>query len=403
MKKIKLGTKLVTGGIVVVLVPLLTVGIIFMIMSSAALKDLEIEQFVNLRTTLANYVDEVITQEKGLIKNFAKSSVIMSCTGQMNMKMDNVVQFYLDKDSTLFHDKARYENFFLVGKDGIIAADASKGASQGIDISKEEYFNRAMNGETLVGKVVQSKDTGEPLAFIASPLADEDGQVIGIMVSQFRVLNVNEKIAVVKIGETGYVFVVDKTGAIICHPDCETIMNSNILSMEGLEGISEKMLSGAEGIENYTYEGSENLLAFAPANSAGWSLGITIPESEYMAPITSMRNMMLVIGLIFMVAAIIAIWRFSKAITGKIGQVVDNIKQVADDTANGKLDSRADVESAGIDFKEIPAGFNTALDAVIAPLNMMAEYVDRISKGDIPEKITDDYKGDFNKLKFHSF
>jgi len=32
-------------------------------------------------------------------------------------------------------------------------------------------------------------------------------------------------------------------------------------------------------------------------------------------------------------------------------------------------------------------------------LNVAAEYVDRISKGDIPPKITDNYKGDFNEIK----
>ena len=32
-------------------------------------------------------------------------------------------------------------------------------------------------------------------------------------------------------------------------------------------------------------------------------------------------------------------------------------------------------------------------------MNVSAEYVDRISKGDIPPKITDTYKGDFNEIK----
>jgi methyl-accepting chemotaxis protein len=36
---------------------------------------------------------------------------------------------------------------------------------------------------------------------------------------------------------------------------------------------------------------------------------------------------------------------------------------------------------------------------VIGPLNVSAEYVDRISKGDIPPKITDKYNGDFNEIK----
>jgi len=44
-------------------------------------------------------------------------------------------------------------------------------------------------------------------------------------------------------------------------------------------------------------------------------------------------------------------------------------------------------------------GLNGVIDAFFAPFNVTAEYVDRISKGDIPEEITDDYKGDFNEIK----
>ena len=44
-------------------------------------------------------------------------------------------------------------------------------------------------------------------------------------------------------------------------------------------------------------------------------------------------------------------------------------------------------------------GVNAILDAVITPLNVAANYVDRISKGDIPAQITDTYNGDFNTIK----
>ena len=36
---------------------------------------------------------------------------------------------------------------------------------------------------------------------------------------------------------------------------------------------------------------------------------------------------------------------------------------------------------------------------MIIPLNVAATYVDRISKGDLPPKITDSYNGDFNTIK----
>ena len=45
------------------------------------------------------------------------------------------------------------------------------------------------------------------------------------------------------------------------------------------------------------------------------------------------------------------------------------------------------------------AGANSTLDAVIGPLNVTANCVDAISRGDIPPKITDTYHGDFNTIK----
>ena len=65
----------------------------------------------------------------------------------------------------------------------------------------------------------------------------------------------------------------------------------------------------------------------------------------------------------------------------------------------GKLATRADATKHQGDFRKIVQGVNETLDAVIGPLNVAAEYVDRISKGDIPAKITDSYNGDFNEIK----
>jgi len=82
-----------------------------------------------------------------------------------------------------------------------------------------------------------------------------------------------------------------------------------------------------------------------------------------------------------------------------VNGLVADANMLVDAAVEGKLDTRADASKHGGDFGKIVEGVNTTLDAVIGPLNVAAEYVDRISKGDIPEKITDDYKGDFNEVK----
>jgi methyl-accepting chemotaxis protein len=65
----------------------------------------------------------------------------------------------------------------------------------------------------------------------------------------------------------------------------------------------------------------------------------------------------------------------------------------------GSLSTRADASKHQGDYQKIVSGVNNTLDAVIGPLNVAAGYVDRISKGDIPPKITDTYNGDFNTIK----
>ena len=65
----------------------------------------------------------------------------------------------------------------------------------------------------------------------------------------------------------------------------------------------------------------------------------------------------------------------------------------------GKLETRADASKHQGDYRKIVQGVNDTLDAVIGPLNVSANYVDRISHGDIPAKITDTYNGDFNTIK----
>ncbi|MCX6156342.1 MAG: methyl-accepting chemotaxis protein [Candidatus Kapabacteria bacterium] len=82
-----------------------------------------------------------------------------------------------------------------------------------------------------------------------------------------------------------------------------------------------------------------------------------------------------------------------------INALVSDSMMLAKYAADGKLDTRADSSKHGGDFRAIIEGVNQTLDNVIGPLNMAAEYVDRISKGDIPTKISASYKGDFNEIK----
>lgn len=82
-----------------------------------------------------------------------------------------------------------------------------------------------------------------------------------------------------------------------------------------------------------------------------------------------------------------------------IESLVYDVNQLSDAAVEGQLSIRANANAHGGDFSRIIEGINNTLDAVITPLNVAASYVDQLSKGNIPSKLTTDYRGDFNTLK----
>ncbi len=82
-----------------------------------------------------------------------------------------------------------------------------------------------------------------------------------------------------------------------------------------------------------------------------------------------------------------------------LNALVADATMLSEAAVGGKLATRADASKHHGEYQKVVKGVNDTLDAVIGPLNVAAGYVDRISKGDIPQKITDTYNGDFNTLK----
>lgn len=83
-----------------------------------------------------------------------------------------------------------------------------------------------------------------------------------------------------------------------------------------------------------------------------------------------------------------------------------NLKNLIADTStlskaamDGKLSVRADASKHNGDFGKIIQSINDTLNAVIGPLHIAAKYIERIAIGDIPDRITEKYHGDFNEIK----
>jgi len=84
-------------------------------------------------------------------------------------------------------------------------------------------------------------------------------------------------------------------------------------------------------------------------------------------------------------------------VTGEVRMIKD-LLGVADGIRNGNLSVRAKLDGEG-ELLQIAKGVNEIIDAIIEPIPPTIAMIDKIGRGEIPEKITAEYKGDFKKLK----
>lgn len=115
---------------------------------------------------------------------------------------------------------------------------------------------------------------------------------------------------------------------------------------------------------------------------------------------TSFATILMIIFLVLgVVSAILLGFIISANIQKIIKSINSQVKSLVDAALAGKLETRANAEEANAEFREIVIGINNTLDAVIVPINVTSDYIGRISKGEIPDPITDNYNGDFDKIK----
>jgi len=81
-----------------------------------------------------------------------------------------------------------------------------------------------------------------------------------------------------------------------------------------------------------------------------------------------------------------------------LNNMASETETLIDASVNGKLDVRGDTSGLEGNWYNILNGMNRTMDAVTEPFVLAAEYIERISRGDIPERITAEYKGDYNEI-----
>lgn len=292
------------------------------------------------------------------------------------------------------------------------------------DGTANKVIETVMRGETYIGRAFVV-DQWYIAAYEA--IKDTEGKIVGMLyvgIPIEMVSDLRKAIQDVNVGSTGYVYVLGGSG----DQKHKTIIHrvlganadlSNTKDSDGkliIQEMVEKALPTAKDGKPVMYfypwldQGATvpktKFAALVYYEPWDWVIGASTYHQDFLQSLDNVNasfangwRISVMVSLLILLFICLISWNVSSGINGIIELFKSEMSLLVQAAKNGKLATRGRVDLITAEFKPILTGVNETLDAVIEPLNVAAQYFDRISRGDLPPVITADYKGDFNLIK----
>lgn len=225
-------------------------------------------------------------------------------------------------------------------------------------------LNQAYNGEITV-TTVSKLDNKDPYSFsIISPIRDTYHQkfdVCGAFVVTMDADFLKTLVEEVIIGESGSAYLLDSNGNTIASSlysvqdkGLTNIQKNALKSPKDKElvecaAIEREMITGSAGSAEYTWEGEQTLLAYAPVEGYGFYLAADIVEEDFTGGVSTATIVCYSIGAIAIIIGLAIAFLLSKQISAPIKTLETECKLLGE----GKLNSEIINTSSFSEIQEI--------------------------------------------------
>ncbi|MGE0083500.1 MAG: methyl-accepting chemotaxis protein [Desulfococcaceae bacterium] len=331
MKTMSLRFRLVLGGILLAVIPILSLGFFSDMRASAALDRIAREHVVNIAKDLAGMIRIFMADQERSVRQISVSQTLKTAFGKSAERTETEIRDLNAELAQIMEQSGDvFKELFLSDEKGNVFSDGSGGKHRGMNIAQQGYFIKAGKGKTADGEVIMDEKDGLPLVPVCVPVFSEPGRFAGTLTAFVNLKPVSEQILSVRPGDTGYSFVADKKGIILIHPKNGFVLKLDITTLRGMESIVPKMLNQQTGVERYFFDNIFKIAGYAPVGRNGWTVAVTQPEKEFMSEIYQVRKVMIVFALGFLALGIWLVLLFAGRILRSLWKVVRGLDAGAD-------------------------------------------------------------------------
>ncbi|WP_321430557.1 methyl-accepting chemotaxis protein [uncultured Methanolobus sp.] len=227
--------------------------------------------------------------------------------------------------------------------------------------------------QTVYGAVVTQGETYYGRAWVVNawyltayePIKDSSGKTIGILYAGTLedpfIEQMKEQMSAITVGKTGYIYIMDTEGNLIMHPENE---GESLYEYE----FAREMIQNKEGYIDYEWKGREKVMAYTYYGPRGWIIAPGSYLDEFTEGIQSIRNTILAVILVLIIAGSLTAWKFSKSITEPLDKMMDAAGRIAEGDLTVSIQSDSGDEIGRL---------STAIDRMANGLRNLVEEIDQ--------------------------
>lgn len=214
----------------------------------------------------------------------------------------------------------------------------------------------------------------------ASPVYIED-TFDGVVAADIQLAVITEQVSSLRIGQTGYAFMIDDAGRIISMPAAgyamfgidpnelppEEFFKQDVIGAgsDQLQAITNRMTAGGNGLNIIQVNGADTYVSYAPIEANGYNLALVVPVAEMQTAIVAARNetqsqfqLSIWLAAVILVGLILFAVVISLAISQVISAPVVRLTETANQIVEGDLNAQAEVTSYD-EIGQLAQSFNT--------------------------------------------
>jgi methyl-accepting chemotaxis protein len=303
---------------------------------SGDIKALMRDENIQIATSRAAELGRLLDQ------HFAELNIVTQ-TEQMRSGDQKTAEAFIN--GLIGHVSPDISSVMLAWPDG--KATTASGAY--VDVKERPYFKAIFNDQkdSFVNDALISKGSGQPAVILTKAAKGKDGKTRALIGFEMQLSSLTAITSSIKLGTSGYGWIVDQKGLVIAHPDKDAILKLDALNADkdgyrGLDALGKSMLASDLGEGLFSLKDGTSMKTYYAKvpNSSGWVLCLSIRDSEVNATARGLIALLLVILVIGIVVAIGVSTLVARSIVKPIKLVVDAMN----------LLSKGDLTLTGIDY-----------------------------------------------------